>query len=256
MIPKIIHYCWFGGKPLPDSALRCIESWKKFLPDYEIKRWDETNFNVHIIPYTAEAYMAKKYAFVSDYARFWILYREGGVYFDTDVELIKSPKGILYDGPFMGCQQPHNPLAKPNAQGIVTGEELEVNPGLGVATPPRHPLYKELLDSYQGLHFIHENGTLNLTTVVTYTTRVLCRHGLVNSPDIQNIEGIRVYPCDFFNPKSFRTGKITLTPRTVSIHHFAATWHGPKERLYLLLYKLFGEKVMNKVGTVIYKLTH
>ena len=105
MIPKIIHYCWFGRNPLPESAIKCINSWKKFFPDYEIKEWNEDNFDVNIIPYTAEAYEAKKYAFVSDYARFWILYHFGGIYFDTDVEVIKPFDDILERGPFMGREQ-------------------------------------------------------------------------------------------------------------------------------------------------------
>ena len=104
MIPKTIHYCWFGGNPLPEMAIKCIESWKKFLPDYEIKQWDESNFDVNMIPYAAEAYKAKKYAFVSDFARFWILYNYGGLYFDTDVEVIKPMDNIIAKGPFMVCE--------------------------------------------------------------------------------------------------------------------------------------------------------
>ena len=100
MIPKIIHYCWFGGNPLPESAKKCIASWRKFLPDYQIKEWNEDNFDVNSIPYTQEAYEAKKYAFVSDYARFWILYKYGGLYFDTDVEVIKSFKELLENEAF------------------------------------------------------------------------------------------------------------------------------------------------------------
>lgn len=100
-IPTVIHYCWFGGKPLPALAVKCIESWKKYLPDYEIKRWDESNFDVNLIPYTQQAYEAKKYAFVSDYARFWILYKYGGLYFDTDVEVIKPMDDLIAAGPFM-----------------------------------------------------------------------------------------------------------------------------------------------------------
>lgn len=106
MIPRTIHYCWFGRTPLPDKAKICIESWKKFMPDYEIKEWNEDNFDVNIIKYTAEAYKLKKYAFVSDYARFWILYHYGGVYFDVDVELIKPIDDILARGAFMGCEKP------------------------------------------------------------------------------------------------------------------------------------------------------
>jgi len=102
MIPKIIHYCWFGRNPLPASALKCIYSWRKFLPNYEIKEWNEDNFDVNIIPYTREAYEAKKYAFVSDYARFYILYHYGGLYFDTDVEIIKPMDDIVERGNFYG----------------------------------------------------------------------------------------------------------------------------------------------------------
>ena len=101
-IPNTIHYCWFGGNPLPPLAEKCIASWKKYLPNYDIKRWDESNFDVNSIPYTKQAFAAGKYAFVSDYARFWILYNYGGIYFDTDVELINNMDGIIASGPFMG----------------------------------------------------------------------------------------------------------------------------------------------------------
>lgn len=105
MIPKIIHYCWFGGNPLPEDAKKCIASWKKYLPDYEIKEWNESNFDVNCCPYVKEAYEAKKYAFVSDYARFHVLYREGGLYFDTDVEVIKNMDYIIAAGNFMGFEK-------------------------------------------------------------------------------------------------------------------------------------------------------
>ena len=111
MIPKVIHYCWFGRNPLPPFAVKCIESWKKFLPGYEIKEWNEDNFDVNIIPYTQEAYEARKYAFVSDYARFYILYHHGGIYFDTDVEVIKSIDDIIERGAFMGCENEAKPGA-------------------------------------------------------------------------------------------------------------------------------------------------
>jgi mannosyltransferase OCH1-like enzyme len=117
MIPKVIHYCWFGRNPLPPFAVKCIESWKKFLPGYEIKEWNEDNFDVNIIPYTQEAYEARKYAFVSDYARFYILYHHGGIYFDTDVEVIKSIDDIIERGAFMGCENE----AKPGATALAVG---------------------------------------------------------------------------------------------------------------------------------------
>ena len=104
MIPKVVHYCWFGGNQLPDDAKKCIESWRKFFPEYEIKEWNECNFDVNCCDYVKEAYAAKKWAFVSDYARFWILYHEGGLYFDTDVEVIKDMSDIIAKGAFMGCE--------------------------------------------------------------------------------------------------------------------------------------------------------
>lgn len=129
MIPKIIHYCWFGGNPLPKSAERCIASWRKFLPDYEIKEWNENNYDVHKIQYIQEAYEAKKYAFVSDYARFDILYQYGGIYFDTDVEVLKPLEDIIARGPFMGRE------AGAYLRNICKGYEgdgLAVAPGLGL----------------------------------------------------------------------------------------------------------------------------
>ena len=101
MIPKIIHYCWFGRKPLPPLAVKCIESWKKYLPDYTIKEWNEDNFDINIVPYTREAYEVGKYAFVSDYARFYILYHHGGLYFDTDVEVIRPMDDLVGRGAFL-----------------------------------------------------------------------------------------------------------------------------------------------------------
>ena len=127
MIPKVIHYCWFGGNPLPPLALKCIESWKTFLPGYEIKEWNESNFDVNSIAYTREAYEARKYAFVSDYARFHILYHHGGLYFDTDVELIRPIDDIVARGAFMGCECEAKPGA--TAPAVAPGLGLGCNPG-------------------------------------------------------------------------------------------------------------------------------
>ena len=209
MIPKVIHYCWFGKKPLPELAIKCIQSWKKFLPDYEIKEWNESNFNVNIIPYTQEAYQAGRYAFVSDYARFWILYKYGGIYFDTDVQMIKPMEEIINKGPFMGCEN---------------DSILSVAPGLGLGVNPQNPLYKEILDSYTQLHFLLEDGSYNQTTVVTYITEILVKHGLQISTHIQQCAGIYIYPKEYFCPKDFLTSKITITPNTVTIHHYDGTW--------------------------------
>lgn len=214
MIPKVIHYCWFGRNPLPESAIKCINSWKKFFPDYEIKEWNEDNFDVNIIPYTQEAYSVKKYAFVSDYARFWILYKYGGLYFDTDVEVIKSMDDIIERGPFMGIEvgatsESKTPLVAP-------GLGLGVNPGLG--------LYREILDYYKELHFLDAEGNLNQVTVVTHTTNVLIRYGLKNTNQIQEVAGVWIYPRDYFNPLNDNTAQLKITSNTRSIHWYTKTW--------------------------------
>lgn len=234
MIPKIIHYCWFGRNPLPESAQKCIASWRKFLPDYEIKEWNEDNFDVNIIPYTQQAYEAKKYAFVSDYARFWILYHYGGVYFDTDVEVIKSMDDIIERGPFMGIE--------------LSGQDgcPKVAPGLGLGTEANNSLLKELLDLYATLSFLNHDGTLNEQTIVTYTTEVLLRHGLKQISDIQKVAGFWIYPPDYFNPLDDLTGRLAITANTRSIHWFMNSWSdsSPLRRwLSRMSHRLFGMRL-------------
>ena len=221
MIPKIIHYCWFGHNPLPELAKKCIDSWKKYFPDYEIKEWNESNFDVNIIPYTKEAYSQKKYAFVSDYARFWIIYHHGGLYFDTDVEVIKPMNGIIEKGAFMECENMATPQNKID---VSSGLELGVNPGLGLGASSGHKLYKEILDMYSKIHFLLPNGSMNQVTVVEYTTQLLCLKGLKSTNKVQQVAGVWIYPKDFFCPKDYSTGKMQITQNTVSIHHYSETW--------------------------------
>ena len=211
MIQRIIHYCWFGRKPLPDHAKKYIDTWRKYFPGYEIKEWNEDNFDVNMIPYTSEAYKAKKYAFVSDYARFWILYHYGGIYFDTDVEVIKNMDDIILNGPFMGIEN----LAS-------MGKYETVNPGVGLGAEKGMDFYKRVLDNYAGYHFIMPDGTLNLRTVVQYVTVELIKCGLKRSNDIQNCAGINIYPKDFFNPKGGDVMNITDNTRT--IHQYSSSW--------------------------------
>ena len=215
MIPKVIHYCWFGRNPLPPLAIKCIESWRKFLPDYEIKEWNEDNFDVNIIPYTAEAYQAKKYAFVSDYARFWILYKYGGLYFDTDVEVIKPLDDIISKGPFMGCETDYKRGAT----------ALMVAPGLGLGTSPALGLYKEILMKYEAMHFAESDGTVTITTtVVGHVTSLLKNRGLEDKVGIQEVDGVFIYPKDFFCPIDITTNRLHKTDNTRTIHHYAASW--------------------------------
>lgn len=235
MIPKVIHYCWFGRGELPKSALKCIASWRKYFPDYEIKEWNEDNFDVNAIPYTREAYERKKYAFVSDYARFWVLYREGGVYFDTDVEVIKPFDDILARGPFMGCEIDAQPAG---------ATAPAVNPGLGLAVNPGLGLYKEVLDCYATLHFVDASGKQMEGTVVYHNTQVLLRHGLACVPGVQQVAGVTIYPAEYFNPLDDATGRLTITPRTHSIHWYSKTWvtgYSPlRTKVTRLVHRYFG----------------
>lgn len=213
MIPKIIHYCWFGRNPLPESAIKCINSWRTFFPDYEIKEWNEDNFDVNIIPYTKEAYEARKYAFVSDYARMWILYHYGGLYFDTDVEVIKSMDDIVERGPFMGIEVE-----------AMSGDYPLVAPGLGLGVNPGLGLYKEILDYYAPLHFLCADGSLNQVTIVKHVTNVLVNNGLKQTNELQQVAGVWIYPIDFFNPLNDNTGELAITKNTRSIHWYTKSW--------------------------------
>ena len=233
MIPKIIHYCWFGRNPLPELAQKCIASWKKYLPDYEIKEWNEDNFDVNIIPYTAEAYAAKKYAFVSDYARFWVLYKYGGIYFDTDVEVIRPIDDIIAKGNFMGCETNAKKDGS-NAEIAAPGLGLGVNPGLG--------LVKKMLDYYDGQHFVHEAVMRNQITVVHIATKVLQDNGLKNVPGIQQVGNVWIYPSEYFCPINVTTGRIHVEKNTRTIHHYAGTWVDKKFSIKEFVKKLLPEK--------------
>ena len=247
MIPKKIHDCWFGGNPLNDMGKKCIESWKKYLPDYEIIEWNESNFDINCCDYVREAYEAKKWAFVSDYARFKILYENGGVYFDTDVELIKPIDDIIERGSFMGCECKYfDTLTSP--------AKLGVNPGLGIAAPAGHEFYAQIIERYHTFHFLNENGTHNLKTIVQYTSELLTEHGLKLTDDIQFVCGIYVYPYDYFNPKDFDSGIIEKTANTRSIHHYVASW-APRAsvyrgKIYQFLTRTFGKEAAEAVRSL------
>ena len=237
LIPRIIHYCWFGKNPLPLSAIKCINSWKKFFPDYEIKEWNEENFDVYSTQYTAEAYQAEKYAFVSDYARFKILYEHGGLYFDTDVEVIKPFDDILERGPFMGCE-------------ISTQEQIGVNPGLGIGAMPKMPIYYEVLKKYSYLHFLNHDGSYNFKTIVAYTTELLKNHGLSSETEIQTIEGITIYPKEYFNPLDDNTGRLKITENTHSIHWYTKSWLNEnlfRHKISQISHRILGNKFIPKI---------
>lgn len=229
MIPKVIHYCWFGRGELPPLAKKCIASWRKFLPNYEIKEWNEDNFDVNSIPYTAQAYKHKKHAFVSDYARFKILYENGGIYFDTDVEVIKPLDDILAKGAFFGLENE---------------SEFASNPGLGFACNAGNSLLKEMLNLYANLQFENSDGELNKKTIVEYFSEILLKKGLQPKAGIIEFEDTFIYPADYFCPKPSEFGKIQITRNTRTIHHYAASWIGPKQRFANLMIRIFGKKII------------
>lgn len=226
MMPKIIHYCWFGGKPLTPLAVKCIESWKKKFPPYEIKEWNEDNFDVYAIPYIREAYEQKKYAFVSDYARFFILYKYGGIYLDVDVEVINPFQDIIDRGAFMACESNY-PLA------------LSVNPGLGCGCEPGNEVFRDFLELYATLHFDGQGGT---KTICHYTTEYFVANGLQNSNQLQQVKGIWIYPKDYFCPKNPQTKQCNFTENTRTIHHYAASWFTWSSYAAIFIRKFLGER--------------
>lgn len=215
MLPKIIHYCWFGDNPLPDDAKEYIESWKLYCPDYEIREWNENNFNLKCCSYVEDAYKAKKWAFVSDYARFWILYYFGGIYFDTDVEMIKPIDDIIESGSFMG---------------IEAGPKVLVAPGLGIGAEKGNEIMKEIVDYYNTQSFYEQDGSINKTTVVTRVSEILRKKGYKGTGEQEKVGNITIYPADYFCPMNYHNGKTMITSNTRTIHHYAETWHNPAEK--------------------------
>lgn len=218
MIPKVIHYCWFGRGAKPRLALKCIASWKQYMPDYEIREWNEDNYDVNHNAYTARAYAARKYAYVSDYARMWILYNEGGLYFDTDVELVAPLDDIVAQGPFMGIEG-----VRPE------GDAVDVNPGLGLGACPGLGIYEEILQLYE------KEGLQCRGYIVPFATQVMKQHGIAPVDALQVVDGITVYPHDYFNPYDYITGQLNTTANTRTIHWYGASWLSPWGRMKLHL---------------------
>ena len=233
MIPKIIHYIWFGGNPLPEDAIKCIESWKKYCPDYEIKEWNESNFDLNSCSYIKEAYQAKKWAFVSDYARLYVLYKYGGIYMDTDVEVIKPLDRFLKLKAFSGFE---------NERDIPTGI---------MACEKSHPLFEELLSEYDHIHFIDENGNYDLTTNVTRITKTCVKKGLVRNNRRQTIADFTLFPKDVFCPLNSQTGILEKTKYTHTIHWFSGSWKSQKEKEIHSKSILIQKKIPGFMGKII-----
>lgn len=218
MIPKIIHYCWFGGGVKSECVLMCIESWEKCCPDYEIREWTEKDFDVNSVPYVKEAYEAQAWGFVPDYIRLWIVYNHGGIYLDTDVQLIRSLDLFLDCESFMGFE---------------SGIANFVNNGQGFGAVKGNWVIKQLMEHYNGLHYLNEDNSFNRTPSPIYTTEALEKLGLQRSSadKIQYLNGVTVYPSEYFCPKSLETGVMHITENTYAIHHFSGSWLSLEEKL-------------------------
>lgn len=214
-IPKIIHYCWFGKNEKPDLANRCIESWKKYCGDYELREWNEDNFDINSNLYVKQAFDNKKFAFVTDYVRLYALYTQGGIYMDTDVEVLKPLDKFLTCHAFSSFEN-NNMIPT----GIIGAEKGNV-------------WIKDLLDEYTDLTFIDKNGNFDLTTNVSRITKLTHdKYGLQLTSSYQKLKNgvVSLYPFDYFCPKDWETGKINLTSNSYTIHHFSGSWHTPKEK--------------------------
>ena len=233
-IPKVIHFCWFGEKEKPELVKKCISSWKKYCPDYEIIEWNEENFNVNSCKYCKEAYELKKYAFVSDYARLKIIYENGGIYLDTDVELICSLNCVLESDVFMGIENGNY-----------------VSTGLGFGAIKGHNLIKKNKEIYENMYFYDSEKKIISKNCPFYTTPIVKEEGFhFPIEKKQKINGIALYPDEYFNPYNWKTKKLNITKKTISIHHYSGLWMTGYEKKELYrkerndnIERIFGKRI-------------
>ncbi len=211
-IPAIIHYCWFGHKELPDLYKKCIDSWYKFCPDYEIIEWNEENLNIEENLYSKQAYERGRFGFVPDYFRLKIIHDNGGIYLDTDVELIRNLDDLRHESFFCGMQYPG-----------------QVALGLGFGSVHGHEILNKLMKTYDDLAFINDDGKENLKASPTYQTNDFIRLGMKKSNRKQYVQNACIYPTEVLSPINIYVGTHEITECTYSIHHFDGSWV-PKDR--------------------------
>lgn len=233
-IPKVINYMWFGKNPISKETQKCIESWRKYLPDYKIIEWNESNFDINSCQYVKEAYASKKWAFVSDYARLVVLEQYGGLYFDTDMELIKPINDIVDNGSFINLEK--------------TAEETIMPAMSAIGAEPHLPLFQELIREYQSRHFILKDGELDETPIGTFVYNFIKNENYILFDDrITTYQNVKFYPFQYFSPQSYASGEIYISNLTRGIHHYAASWHTLQERkatkIVQRMTALFGKKV-------------
>lgn len=206
IIPKVIHYCWFGPASYPQHFEKCLKSWEKQMPDYDIMEWNANNFDVNMCAYTRQAFESGKYAFVSDYARLYILYHHGGIYMDSDVEALRYLDPLLTNEAFAGFES----------------KELLGTCILGAVK--EHPMIKHFLDYYNDRMFLKGNGLYDMTPNTVPITEICIKHGLVLNNAPQNIKGLQIYPDNYFCPWRPYENRSCFTDDTYTIHHFAGGW--------------------------------
>lgn len=240
-IPKVIHYCWFGKKEKPQFIRKCMDSWKRYLPDYEIIEWNEGNFNININKFIKEAYEAGKFAFVSDYVRVFVLYNYGGIYLDTDVEVLKPLDCFLHHSSFWGFEE-RNFIAT-SSIGAIQGNVL----------------IKRLLNSYEGKSFLLPDGSYNTLTNVSMVTKLFDELGLLRNGQYQEFDNLAVvYPQVYFSPYDYINCRIRVTDSSYTIHHFYKSWVPLKDRILAnfknILAKIIGGQNIARLRELINKL--
>ena len=213
MIPKKIHYCWFGGNPKPKLAEKCFRSWKKYCPGYEIIEWNEDNYDLSAAPlYVRQAYEAKKWAFVTDFVRLQVVCDQGGIYLDTDVELRKPLDHLMENRAWFGFE-----------------DQKHIATGLGFGAEAGHPILWEIMEDYREIPFLLADGSYDILSCPQRNTGAFLRRGLRQDNSRQTLEGdVLILPSDYLNPKDWKTGEIRITENTLSIHHFGASWYTPE----------------------------
>lgn len=227
MIPKVIHYCWFGKGEKPKLAKKCIASWKKYCPDYEIIEWNENNFDINCCPYVKEAYESRRFAFVTDYVRLYIMFTQGGIYMDTDVEVTRNLDEFLVHKAFSGFES-----------------ETQIPTGI-MAGEKGFPLFENLLPYYDGRHFLDKNGNQDTTTNVITITAMLSERGFIPNGKYQVVDGFALYPRDYFCPLDDSTGVMYDSKNTATIHWFNKSWVPQRLRvrskITRFFHRLFGK---------------
>ncbi len=210
MIKKIIHYVWFGKKELPEEFKKNLASWKKYCPDYEIMCWNEDNFDINMCNYTKQTYESKKFAYLSDFVRIWALKNYGGIYLDTDVEILKPIDELLDCEGFIGFENKYW-----LGTSVIAGQGKWLD---------------DVLQLYMKSDFIVSGKMMMVTSPIIFT-KVLEKHGLKQNGTMQHLkDGVNIYPEDYFSPKNFWTGEIKVTENSYFIHHYAATWFGKLDK--------------------------